>query len=152
MTAPTVPTRFNAQVPTHVEQAILKAMAKRRADRFSDVAAFIDALNTPPAPPRQKPLKAQFSSTEENKKSKEQWLYEGNTHYGEKRYKAALQAFEQAISLDPNDAVLHYNLGLTLNNLNRQEEALAACEQAIQLDPHLDDVYVFTSIILCDLG
>lgn len=43
---PLPPSRLNAQVPLQVELAILKAIAKRPADRYQDVASFIAALNT----------------------------------------------------------------------------------------------------------
>ncbi len=48
-TVPPIPPRqLNAQLPLYIEQAILKAMAKERKDRFPDVAAFIAALQVPP--------------------------------------------------------------------------------------------------------
>src|SRR6266849_169966 len=41
---PLAPTHYNPQLPLHTEQAILKAMAKQRADRYPDIAGFITAL------------------------------------------------------------------------------------------------------------
>src|SRR5205807_928969 len=90
--APTAPRQLNPQVPVHIEQAILKAMAKERGERYVDVAAFVLALRTP-------------------QKTKEQWLEEGNTHYRAKRYEDALSAYEQAIRLDPNYAFAYQNKG-----------------------------------------
>lgn len=46
---PLAPTQLNPSLPLHSEQAILKAMAKERADRFPDIPAFIHALHAPPA-------------------------------------------------------------------------------------------------------
>jgi serine/threonine protein kinase len=43
--APLPPRQFNPAIPVPVEQAILKAMAKERTQRFSDVAAFTAALS-----------------------------------------------------------------------------------------------------------
>jgi serine/threonine protein kinase len=43
---PLPPSLFNPDIPAHMEQAILRALAKRREDRYSDVAAFITALLT----------------------------------------------------------------------------------------------------------
>jgi len=51
------------------------------------------------------------------------------------RPKEALAALEQALRLNPNNAVTHLHRGLALNRLGRPEEALAACEQALLLDP-----------------
>lgn len=44
---PIAPTQINPQLPSHIEQAILKAMAKQRADRYADIKAFILALHAP---------------------------------------------------------------------------------------------------------
>jgi serine/threonine protein kinase len=41
---PIPPTQLNPNLPKYVEQAILKAMAKQRKDRYSDISAFITAL------------------------------------------------------------------------------------------------------------
>ena len=58
-----------------------------------------------------------------------------------KRYEEALTAYEQAIGLDPNNALAYSNKGYALLELKRYEEALAACEQAISLDPNLALAY-----------
>src|SRR5947208_450598 len=44
---PVAPTQLNPHLPVHIEQAILKALAKHRGDRHADVKAFIMALQTP---------------------------------------------------------------------------------------------------------
>src|SRR5205085_3687782 len=46
---PVAPTQLNPQLPAHIEQAILKAMAKQRADRYPNISAFIAAIQTPSA-------------------------------------------------------------------------------------------------------
>lgn len=42
--SPIPPRQFNPDLPLYIEQAILTAMAKERADRFGNVASFIAAL------------------------------------------------------------------------------------------------------------
>ena len=42
---PVAPTQLNSNLPVYIEQAILKAMAKERKDRYADVSAFIVALH-----------------------------------------------------------------------------------------------------------
>lgn len=44
---PVAPTQLNPQLPKHIEQAILKAMAKERGERHTDVRAFLTALYDP---------------------------------------------------------------------------------------------------------
>jgi tetratricopeptide (TPR) repeat protein len=45
--APTPPTHFNPIIPAHIEQALLRAMAKDRAARFRDMAALLEAFKPP---------------------------------------------------------------------------------------------------------
>ena len=53
MEAPPPPRQINPTLPIHIEQAILKALAKQHTERFLDVAAFVAALRTPsPSPLR----------------------------------------------------------------------------------------------------
>ena len=44
---PISPRQYNPGLPVHVEQAILKALAKQRNERHTDIQAFIQALRTP---------------------------------------------------------------------------------------------------------
>jgi serine/threonine protein kinase len=44
---PVAPTQLNPALPMHIEQAILKAMAKQRGERYADVRAFLAALQSP---------------------------------------------------------------------------------------------------------
>lgn len=44
---PMLPSQLNLLVPLTIEQAILKALAKQRTDRHSDIAAFMQALGVP---------------------------------------------------------------------------------------------------------
>ena len=58
MERPIAPTQLNLLLSRTTEQAILKAMAKQRSDRFPDVAAFLTALGAPLATgvPQSRPL------------------------------------------------------------------------------------------------
>jgi serine/threonine protein kinase len=57
---PIAPTQLNPNVPVYVEWAVLRAMAKERANRFPNLDAFVSALHEPtlslspgtPVPPR----------------------------------------------------------------------------------------------------
>jgi tetratricopeptide (TPR) repeat protein len=66
-------------------------------------------------------------------KTKQEWIDEGNTLDGLKRYEEALAAYEQAIRLDPNFAVAYHNKGVALDNLRRSKEAQQCYEKARQL-------------------
>src|SRR6266566_2694160 len=53
-----------------------------------------------------------------------------------KHYTEILDAYEQALQLDPTDAYAYTLKGDALYDLERYEEALAAYERSIQLDPN----------------
>jgi len=52
-----------------------------------------------------------------------------------KCYEEAIKAYEEAIELDPDNALIWNNKGVTLQDLNRYEEALEAYDKAIELKP-----------------
>jgi serine/threonine protein kinase len=135
------PTQLNPNLPGYIEQAVLKAMAKQREDRYSDISAFIAALQRPPEP-----------TVISSGKSREDWLKERNAFRGRKLYQEALEAYEQASRLDPTNAVAHNNKGAALDDLKRYEDALKAYEEAIRLDPNNATAYSNKGVILSNLG
>ena len=63
------------------------------------------------------------------------WRGKGDALFYLKRYTEALQAYEQAIRLEPGSADVHYNKGNALLCLERYQEAIDAYEHAIRLQP-----------------
>ncbi len=55
---------------------------------------------------------------------------------------AAIAAFEEAVSLNPNSAGAHYNLGLALRQNNQLQAAATAFWQSTQADPQFVLAYV----------
>ncbi len=139
--APVAPTQLNPQLPEHIEQAILKAMAKDSIDRHADVNAFLTAsgvpglLQTSPSPSSSSLPEIQELET------KEQWLEEALLLYNRKNFTEALVAYEHTIELDPDDAYAYVGKGLVLCNLEQYDTALTVFEHAIELDP--DDTYAY---------
>jgi tetratricopeptide (TPR) repeat protein len=106
-------------------------------ERFEQAWLSSQVLSTQPV--SQTPLPTNLP--DKVQKTKEQWLEEGIRLRDLKRYEEGLAAFEQAIRLDPNNALAYSNKGFALNELKRYQEALAACEQAIRLDPNFAAAY-----------
>ncbi|KHJ77516.1 tetratricopeptide repeat protein [Oesophagostomum dentatum] len=57
------------------------------------------------------------------------------TAYSEGRYHEALECYEQAIALRPENAILFANYAAILLRLDRVDEALKNADHAIELDP-----------------
>lgn len=134
---PIPPSHFNLDLPVHVEQAILTAMAKAPTDRHANVASFITSLGgaayssqSPfPLSSEAGPALPQASIVQ---KTGEQWLDEGLTCYQDKRYTEALVAYEQALALDPDDGYAALCKGLVLCDLTCYSEALTVFEWILE--------------------
>jgi Tfp pilus assembly protein PilF len=56
--------------------------------------------------------------------------------YGElNSYTKAIEAYKQAIRINPDDAITHYNLGVIYYELGFYKEAIEVFKQAIRIDP-----------------
>ncbi len=64
----------------------------------------------------------------------------------------ATEALKQALTLDPNDAATHQELGRAHYTLGRAPEAIAALETAIRLDPDLTEAHDALGNLLAERG
>jgi tetratricopeptide (TPR) repeat protein len=76
---------------------------------------------------------------------------EGDAQYKNEQYKEALNAYDQAIQLNPRCAPAYNGKGNVLHDLKRDEEALNAYDQAIQLNPRCAPAYNGKGNVLHDL-
>ncbi|MBA7497843.1 Cell division coordinator CpoB [subsurface metagenome] len=56
-------------------------------------------------------------------------------------YNKAIEAYKQAIRIDPDDAPTYYNLGLAYDQLGLYKDAIEANKQAIRIDPDYANAY-----------
>jgi tetratricopeptide (TPR) repeat protein len=61
----------------------------------------------------------------------------GNDHLRAERFAEAEADFRKAIELDPGHAEAHFNLGVLMGQLDREDEALALYARAAQIKPDL---------------
>ena len=73
-------------------------------------------------------------------------LYEGGN------WEAALKELRAAIEINPNNSSWYFNLGLTLDMMERYEEALKAYTQALRMDPHDTEVLHAAGVDATRLG
>ncbi|MBE3561080.1 MAG: protein kinase [Ktedonobacteraceae bacterium] len=112
---PAPPSQFNPDIPEHIETALLKALAKKRDERYPDINAFITALISVPSGPLQR--------------DQGQWLIEGQNLLHSRRYRQALVAFERALRYDPALVQAYEGKGEALLLLGQLNEALTAYDK-----------------------
>ncbi len=148
---PTPPRQLKPAIPVHIEHALLKALSKKREERYPDILAFLAALLNVPTRvvdsaddplaassiPQSNsiPLSIFTPNAEIITRTKEQWADEGNNLYNRGRYEEALSAFEHAIQKDPTFAYAHEGKTSALYALERYQEALTSVEIALKLAP-----------------
>lgn len=147
MEMPVPPRQHNPTIPEYMEKALLKALAKERTERYPDMTSFLAALLDLPLPAQYTttssilsaensvPLSAFTPNVNVKNRTKEEWLDEGNRLYNMGQFQDALQAFENAIQIDPTFADAYEGKTSTLCALGRYQEALASVETALKLDP-----------------
>jgi superkiller protein 3 len=65
----------------------------------------------------------------------------GVAYSQQQQYTEAIHAYKKAISLDPNSASPHYNLGRVYSKQGQFDLAIDAYKRATSLDPHFVDAY-----------
>jgi tetratricopeptide (TPR) repeat protein len=89
--------------------------------------------------PAQNTLPSPSNTTDQNRVA---WLDVGKLFFERKEYEEALDAYRQALFLDPNNAQAYVGRSRSLHGLKRYKEALLASEQALRLDPNNAEAYV----------
>jgi serine/threonine protein kinase len=147
--SPFPPRQLNPDLPQQIENAILKALNKRRIDRYPDIQAFIQALQIPPVAQMQVPVRNQIKFIS---RAAEQYVNEGEWLSTHGRLQEALAAYEQALHLDPYHADAYVGKGDVLSWLGHYEEALQSFEQAIHLVPRDANYHNNRGLALYSLG
>jgi Flp pilus assembly protein TadD len=61
---------------------------------------------------------------------------EGTGHYQQGHWDVAMEHYRKAVKADPNSAVVHYNVALTLDKMGKHEDATASFKKALELAPN----------------
>lgn len=69
------------------------------------------------------------------------WVHTGEVLYAMGLLKEAIDAFNQALELDPKNALAWNNKGVMLSKLGRHEEALVALDRVLALYPNYADAW-----------
>ena len=71
-------------------------------------------------------------------KSAGTYVYLGNAYVYAREYEPGVEAYKQALQLNPKNEMAHYQLAVAYDCLQRYEEAAAEYKEAIKLDPEDD--------------
>jgi len=77
---------------------------------------------------------------------------EGQQFYREKKYDLALNAFQEAVRLKPNDPVLLNNLGFIYYKMDRYDDALGWLEKTLAADPKRKEAHGNIAELYLKLG
>jgi Flp pilus assembly protein TadD len=80
------------------------------------------------------------------------WVDEGNTLYAHGKYDEAIQAYDKAIEINPQDADAWYYKGTALDMLRKYDEAIQAFDRAIEINPQDADAWYEKGWNLGELG
>ena len=61
---------------------------------------------------------------------------EGLGHYQQGHWDVALEHYRKGVKADPNSAVVHYNIALTLDKMGKHDDATASFKRALELAPN----------------
>lgn len=123
--------KASLEVYTHAAQ-----LSVPQSDDLKTVALDYVLLNDYPDA-----IKWMKQSVQFNPRNEQAWYGLGRCYYTQSSFPQALEAFDRALALAPNDLKAATNLALTLEMLNQPAKADSAYKRAIVLansDPHTD--------------
>lgn len=82
----------------------------------------------------------------------EEWYNKGCDLIELGQYKEAIEAYDQALKINPEDAMAWRDKGIALSKITLYKEALEAYDQALKLDPEDVDAWNNKGIALANLG
>lgn len=97
-------------------------------------------------------VKLAVAMTQNYPKHQFAWKVLGAVFQASGKQNSAIVAHEKAISLIPNDAEAHSNLGVSLKDLGRLEDAEASYRRALVIKPNFSEVHYNLGNLLRDLG
>lgn len=146
---------LNPSIPPLIEQAVRRALTKKREDRFPTLADFLLALQPVPSfsvrstpvlqPQTQEGNVALFheevTAPVLTRGQADNVVVQGQVLFEQERYEEALECFWQAVQREPQNTLCVRLLGATLFLLSRFEEAHQQFEYALSLGEQSTQIY-----------
>ncbi|HEX7737723.1 MAG TPA: serine/threonine-protein kinase [Ktedonobacteraceae bacterium] len=142
---PIPPCTYNPALPAPMDRVLLKALAKKRAERFEDVQSFIDALYAsafPETTTRPTMATATLPTVSPSSDASplftdepEALLKQGEALLQQHKYVAALSAYTKAARILPQSLIAWLGKAYVQYKLKLYDKALASYTEALHLDP-----------------
>ncbi len=83
-----------------------------------------------------------------NPRDVEAWIQIGHINFDNQQYKAAIEAYEKALAINPQNAPVLTDLGIMYRRSGDPREAVRRFDQAIAVDPKLENAHFNKGIVL----
>jgi cytochrome c-type biogenesis protein CcmH/NrfG len=97
---------------------------------------------------RARMLQALMDKVRQNPEDVASWIQLGHLHFDRNAVPEAIEAYEKALALDPNNAPVHTDLGIMYRRAKRPEDAVRSFDRAIAIDPKLENPHFNKGIVL----
>jgi len=79
-------------------------------------------------------------------------LVQADNHFAAGRYQQAAEGYSRLLQLNPGDADIYNNLGITLHYLGRSEEALGILDEGVTVDPLYQRIWLTRGFVNSQVG
>jgi tetratricopeptide (TPR) repeat protein len=68
-------------------------------------------------------------------------ILKGNEYYYNKEYKEAIECYDKALEIDPNNTNASVSKGVALHNLGKYDKSIECYDKALEIDPNYADAW-----------
>lgn len=97
---------------------------------------------------RARMLQALMAKVRQNPDDVASWIQLGHLNFDRNAVPEAIEAYEKALALAPNNAEVRTDLGIMYRRANRPEDAVREFDRAIAINPRLENPYFNKGIVL----
>jgi cytochrome c-type biogenesis protein CcmH/NrfG len=97
---------------------------------------------------RTRMLEALEAKVRQNPNDVASWIQLGHLNFDRNAVPDAIEAYEKALALAPDNAPVHTDLGIMYRRANRPEDAVREFDRAIALDPKLENARFNKGVVL----
>ena len=97
---------------------------------------------------RARMLEALMAKVRQNPDDVASWIQLGHVNFDRNAVPEAIEAYEKALALAPNNAEVRTDLGIMYRRANRPEDAVREFDRAIAIKPQLENPYFNKGIVL----